>query len=116
MEENILDWYKNLNEDEEIAKITVPVLDTGSDETDEPDEPEIEKVPDIESDKKVDTVVTKDRQNSLMSFVMIKRIQDLLVRIASLDEPYETDSEERQNMVDTVKNLYIELGDLIGKL
>ena len=116
MEENLIEWYNKLNEEiEGIAKITVPVINTNV-------EPEVapadggEEAPPVVEPEKVDPVVSKDKQNALMSFVMVKRIQDLLVRVAGLSEPYETDSEERQGMVDSVKSLYIKLGDTIGKL
>ena len=120
MEENLIEWYNKLNEDEGIAKITVPVMDTGDGKPHgfppviEPETAEVPPV--IEPEKKVDPVVSKDKQNALMSFVMVRRIQDLLVQVAGLSEPYETDSEERQEMVDSVKSLYIKLGDTIGKL
>ena len=109
--ENLVDWYQSLNEEEGIAKITVPVLQP--DNPPEGDAGEVE-VPTIT--KPEDPVVQKDKINSLGTFVMAKRIQDLLVRIAGLTDPYEQDSEERQGLVDKVKDLYIKLGDNIGKL
>lgn len=115
MEEELLNWYNKMNEEiEGSTKIIVPVITTDN----EP-KPETEICTDGESEvpaEKDDPVVTKDKQNALMSFVMTKRIQDLLVKVAALNEPYETNSEERQGIVDTVKELYIKLGDTIGKL
>ena len=113
MKENLVDWYEKLNEEAgALARVTVPVL-----------QPEIEQEPSTESDVKVvvvkepeDKVVSKDKNESLVAFVLAKRIQDLLIRAASLDEPYETDSEERQNLIDNVKKLYLSLGEKIGNL
>lgn len=113
MKDNLVDWYKKLNEEDEgIAKITVPVLQPDG------ETPEMEKphLPTPEEPVVQDKVVAKDKDNSLVSFVMAKRIQDLLVRIAGLNEPYEADSEERQNLVDKVKDLYMKLGEKIGNL
>jgi len=118
-QEDLLDWYQTLNE-EEIAKITVPVLDAGDDHPHgfPPvlQEPEVEPEIDIEPKKVEDPVVEKDKDTSLVAFVMAKGMQDLLVRIAGLSEPYESDSEQRQAMVDKIKALYTSLGEHIGKL
>ena len=111
MKENILDWYKELNEDEGIAKITVPVLqpdEAPAIERQEPDVPVVVKV--------ADPVVEKDKGNALMAFVMAKKIQDMLVRVAGLSEPYETDSEARQELTDSIKDLYKKLGESIASL
>jgi len=132
MEEiELLDWYNKLNEENEgIAKITVPVIDSGGAPTDmdTTDDGEIintvNKVPDdadykgnvAVTGKTDDDVVDKDKGNSLVSFVATRRIQDILVRLASLDEPYEADSVERQGLIDTVKSLYIKLGEYISSL
>lgn len=113
-EKDLVDWYQSLNEEDEgIATLTVPVLQPDNEAPPEGDQGDVE-VPTIT--KPEDVVVQKDKVNSLGTFVMAKRIQDLLVRIAGLAEPYETDSEERQNLVDKVKDLYIKLGENIGKL
>lgn len=63
-----------------------------------------------------DPVVIKDNNTSLRAFVYSKRIQDLLVRLAGLVEPYEKDSEERQKTVDEIKDFYKKLGEDVAKL
>jgi len=111
--DELLNWYDNINEEAEIAKITVPVL-THDDETNQDDEQEPEKVVIVKEPE--DKVVSKDKDESLAGFILTKRIQDLLVRAAGLAEPYEADSEERQNLVDQIKKLYLSLGEKIGSL
>lgn len=113
MEDNILDWYNQLNEEEEgIAKITVPVLDAESESQVVDPLPPEENVP----VKPLDPVVEKDKGNALMAFVMAKKIQDMLVRVAGLSEPYETDSEARQEITSQIKELYKKLGENIASL
>ena len=112
--ESLLDWYKvGLNEDEGITRMTIPVIPNHM-EVPQGIEPEPE--PEVVIVKKEDPVVEKDKDTSLISFVMAKKIQDLLVRIAGLNEPYESDSEERQILVDKVKTIYTKLGENIGSL
>jgi hypothetical protein len=117
---SLLEWYESINEEDEgIAKITVPVLqpDGGHPHGMSPEVPEEQGVPEVEVVKKDDDVVSeKDKEISLSSFVITKRIQDLLVRAASLAEPYETDSEERQKLVSKIQYLYTRLGENIGNL
>lgn len=108
-ESNLLDWYQSLNEEEGIAKITVPVIN-------QDDGPEVEVPSSSEEEEKADNVDKTDKGNSLLSFVIVKRIQDLLMRLAEFKEPYESDSVERQNVVDKIKKLYMELGNKIGEL
>jgi len=121
--QDILDWYKSLNEDEGTVDFTVPVpqsdisvLRPGT--SSQVIEPEIEREkPDISVIvKEVDPVVEKDKGNALMAFVIAKRIQDILVRVAGLSEPYETDSETRQELTDSIKDLYKKLGENIASL
>jgi len=119
----LLDWYNKLNEEDEgIAKITVPVLDidTSSDgevinKTNTVDDYE-ENDEVTGKDHNQNGVVDRDKSNSLVSFVATRRIQDILVRLADLDEPYEKDSVERQELIDTAKGLYVKLGEYISSL
>jgi hypothetical protein len=118
----LLDWYNKLNEGiegEGIAKITVPVLDTddGKPHGFPPDVDTEEEKPPVEIKiERPDPVEDKDKSNSLVSFVATRRIQDILVKLADLEDPYEKDSEERQGLVDSAKGLYIKLGEYISSL
>jgi len=112
--DDLLSWYDNINEEAEIAKITVPVLTHDDDIENQDAEQEPEKVVIVKEPE--DKVVSKDKTESLAGFILAKRIQDLLVRAAGLAEPYEADSEERQNLVDQIKKLYLSLGEKIGSL
>lgn len=122
----LLDWYKNLNEEDEgIAKITVPVVnvDTSTDgeqinktNTVDVDDDYEENDEVTGKDHNQDGVVDKDKSNSLVSFIATRRIQDILVKLADLEEPYEKDSIERQELIDSAKGLYIKLGEYISSL
>ena len=107
----LLDWYQSINEDEGIAKITVPVLQSVNQEL--PVEEPKERILIV---KPEDKVVEKDKDISLSVFILTKRIQDLLLRLSSLDGPYDEESEKRQELSDKVKALYALLGEKIGEL
>jgi len=113
---DLLAWYdKILNEEEGLGTFTVPVLQ--NQEQQEPSIVQTQEPPEgDQSQLAKDPVVQKDKGNSLVAFVIAKKIQDILVRVAGLEEPYESDSEERQMMVDKLKKLYEKLGEHIGSL
>jgi len=112
MEKNLKDWYKQINEEDilpnGVIKINVPVVDA-----DVPITPEVDTTL-IKSNE--DPVVSKDKGITLRAFVLAKQIQDSLVRLAGLVEPYESDSEERQKTSDHIKQLHRELGEEIASL
>lgn len=119
-EEYLREWYKSINENDispsGMIKIKVPVLDADSGQ-----QVSVNAVssPDQENDQqgtKTDSVEAKSKDSALSSFVLAKRIQDLLLRTAGLNNPYNEDSEERQSILDKVRNLYRELGVNIAAL
>lgn len=115
MKQKLTDWYKQINEEDilpnGVIKINVPVIDTDVPiaPVEEPSDETLEKPGDS-------SVVAKDKDASLRSFIIAKQIQDSLVRLAGLIEPYETDSEERQKISDHIKQLHRDLGEELSCL
>lgn len=127
MKKELKEWYEEINESDilpnGVIKLRVPVLDDeGSGVQLDPNhiaDGGTEAPPNNDcmgSSKPEDPVVEKDKGNSLKAFVCAKRIQDLLIQAASLAGPYEEDSETRQAIVDKIKSLHRELGEVLSQL
>lgn len=111
------EWYDGIDQQQDVApngliKIKVPAIDADSGEQ------VIVKPESADGgcESSDDPVVERDKHNSLKAFIYAKRIQDLLVRVAGLVEPYEEDSEERQKLVDKVRIMHQKLGEEIASL
>lgn len=113
------EWYEGIDQNtiapNGAIKIKVPVLDADNDnkpvvvtggESNHP-------TANGGSEENKDPVVVKDKNSSLKAFVYAKKIQDLLVKAAGLDGPYDEDSEIRQALVDKIKLLYRKMGEEI---
>ena len=123
-DKSLLEWYDNFNAtvtpNVTVADPPISLPPTGNvvavtqtdivKTTDDADKVELPAAPNS------DPVVIKDNNTSLRAFVFAKRIQDLLVKLAGLVEPYEKDSEERQKTVDEIKDFYKKLGEDMAKL
>jgi hypothetical protein len=114
MKDKLSDWYQQINEEDilpnGVIKINVPVVDADVPVADVP----TTMVPPQE--EKSDPVASKDKGISLRAFILAKQIQDSLVRLSGLVEPYEAESEERQKLSDSIKKLHRELGEEIACL
>jgi len=122
MSEQLKEWYEGI-EQKLVApngtiKLKVPVIDAESGQAVKAEEPGQDSTADggFEGKKESDPVVEKDKHNSLKAFVYAKRMQDLLVRLAGLTEPYEEDSEQRQAIADKIKLMHKKLGEEIACL
>ena len=125
-EENYLkEWYAGINENDILpngsVRLTVPVIDGNTGEQmnvhDQEEHQDQEEQHDHqEQQQSTDKVVIKGKDSALGSFVLAKRIQDLLLKTAGLNNPYDEDSEERQMILDKVKALYQELGENLAAL
>lgn len=113
-------WYESLNEEDMLPngaiKLHLPVLDT-----DVVIAPKAEEWP--VSDENIsntrsenDTVVIKDRQTAMRAFALVSSIQSYLTRIASISQPYESGSEERQKISTDIKELCGKLAEEVALL
>lgn len=118
MSEQLKEWYEGIDSQDVspngAIKIKVPVIDADSGEHVTADEPE--SVCDEPEETNDDPVVQRDKFNSLKAFMYSKRIQDVLVQIAGLVEPYEEDSEKREALIDKVRIMHKKLGEEIASL
>lgn len=117
---NLKDWYEQLNEDDFLPngaiKINAPVIDADSGERVVSAPPQVADDGTEMKPKSDDPVVDKDKDKSLKAFIYAKRMQDLLIKIAGLVEPYESDSEVRQALVDKLKYVHEKMGEEIASL
>lgn len=126
MDKELTDWYGEINEEDVlpngVIKLKVPVLDAGDGRPHgfpPIHHPSVDDCGDTEDEnppEPTDPVVMKDKATSMKAFIIAKRIQNILIRAASLAEPYEEDSEKRQELTDALKTLHRELGEQIVKL
>lgn len=123
MDKELTDWYGEINEEDVlpngVIKIKVPVLNQDGENIGHENTPSVDDCGDSEDEnppEPTDPVVMKDKATSMKAFIIAKRIQNILIRAASLAEPYEEDSEKRQELTDALKALHRELGEQIVKL
>jgi hypothetical protein len=113
MSENLVSWYQKLNEEDILPngaiKINVPVIDAEVSIA-----PEVDTISKIKSDN--DPVVIKDKESVLRAFNLINIMQSYLTKLMSVSLPYETGSEERNNISLSIKELYGKLGEEINSL
>ena len=112
----LIDWYNQLNEEAVIAKVNVPVIDSPEITNAVADGGSEEPKEVVVKTKESDPVDEKDKDNMMVTFIMTKKLQGLLMRLGGIESPYEDGSVERQNTVDEIKNLYELLGEKISKL
>ena len=114
---SLKEWYGSINEEDMlpngVIQLKLPVIDAVPEQ-----EPEVQiQVSDQEVKKEIsDPVVLKDREVSLKAFVLAKRIQDSLIKLSEMIDPYQSGSEERNKTSAYVKELYRELGEEIASL
>lgn len=69
-----------------------------------------------EIEKENDKVERKNKYNSLKAFFYARKIQDLLLELASLESPFSNESIERQDLVDKIRQIHSLLGEEIASL
>lgn len=125
-DEILLEWYEEFksavtpvnqeagNQQAQDSNNIETIVVTTKEEPQESEESEEKETP--EPSNNDDSVILKDSQTSFKAYLYAKKVQELLTQFSVIDDPYQSNTMKREEIVSMLKNIQTKLGEEIAKL